>query len=233
MCNRYGYNNPYAALLRAFERLGMIRWNGAEPNTRVDIRPTDKGPVIRDDGGLELADLRWGFVPDYWSYSLAAWKESLKPKPGSPAARRGPNPMTNARADSIKKTAGYKDAYAHKRCLVVASEYYEWKKLDPSPKAKSTMFRHTVIGEPTFAIAGIWARALAAEDGLIESYSMLTTDAGPDAAVVHHRQPVILRPDQWADWLAGADMADSFKGGSPAGTLHVERFDPAAVGALL
>lgn len=38
-------------------------------------------------------------------------------------------------------------------------------------------------------------------DGLVESCTILTTEAGPDMAPRHNRQPVILPRDGWMRWL--------------------------------
>ena len=90
MCNRYGYNNPLAALQRTFSELEHVRWDGLAPNATdlLQIRPTDRAPVIRPvDGGLELAMFRWGIIPNTWRGTARAWMAQL----------RG-NPLTNARS---------------------------------------------------------------------------------------------------------------------------------------
>ncbi|HEY3798374.1 MAG TPA: SOS response-associated peptidase [Caulobacteraceae bacterium] len=223
MCNRYGYNNPYRRLVEEFSDLGAIRWDGHEPNApRIDIRPTDKARVIRAaTDGLELVDIRWGYIPSNWSDTVAAWQEHQRPKPGE---RRSANPMTNARSESISKTTAYRDDYAHRRCLVPASSYFEWAQLSPDPKAKKTMFKFTVPTQPTFAFPGIWSRSRCGADGVIDSFALLTSAPGPDQASYHDSQPVILDRAQWMDWLnTGTDLAPSFKG-SPAGTIVAEYF---------
>ena len=51
-----------------------------------------------------------------------------------------------------------------------------------------------------FAVAGIWRDS--PEWGL--AYSMVMTEACLDVADVHDRMPVILRRQDWTDWLDGA-----------------------------
>lgn len=108
-----------------------------------------------------------------------------------------------------------------------ATNYFEWTAADSErPKGKKLMWRFTVPGQETFAFPGIWDHAETA-DGPLDSFALLTSAPGPDQAPYHNRQPVILERADWADWLeAGGDMAGGFKG-SPAGTITVERFDPA------
>jgi putative SOS response-associated peptidase YedK len=78
----------------------------------------------------------------------------------------------------------------------------------------------------------IWDHAETA-DGPIDSFTLLTSAPGPDQAVYHNRQPVILERAQWSDWLdVKNDMAPSFRG-SPEGTITVERFVEAAAAPQL
>ncbi|HWA60638.1 MAG TPA: SOS response-associated peptidase [Caulobacteraceae bacterium] len=222
MCNRYGYKHPYQRLLQEFSDLGPVRWNGAEPNApRLEIRPTDKAPIIREggDGALELAEVRWGFIPANWTGTVAEWQAHQRPKPGE---RRSANPMTNARAETIGKTSAWREAYATRRCLVPATHYFEWSLVSDEAKGRKTMFRFTVPAQEVFAFPGVWSRARAGADGVVDSFALLTSAPGPDQAPYHDRQPVILERSQWADWLnTTVDLAPSFKG-SPAGTIAVE-----------
>jgi putative SOS response-associated peptidase YedK len=80
-----------------------------------------------------------------------------------------------------------------------------------------------VPGQTAFAFASLWEYARLPE-GPLESFVFLTSPPGPDQAVYHNREPVVLRRDQWTKWLDLAnDMAASFRG-SPAGSLNVEPF---------
>jgi len=216
MCNRYGYNHPLKRLIDEFSTVGSIRWNGLEPNAPLDqIRPTDRAPIIRPvNGAMTLDMLRWGLVPNTWRGPLKAWMAQL----------RG-NPLTNARAETVATTSTFRDAYAARRCLVPATNYFEWTAADPErPKGKKLMWRFSVPGQEVFAFPGIWDHAETA-DGPVDSFTLLTSAPGPDQAPYHNRQPVILERAQWADWLdVGNDMASSFLG-SPAGSIVVERFD--------
>jgi putative SOS response-associated peptidase YedK len=221
MCNRYGYNHPLKRLIDEFSTVGPIRWNGLEPNAPLDqIRPTDRAPIIRPlSGGLELDMLRWGLVPNTWRGPLKAWMAQL----------RG-NPLTNARAETVATTSTFREAYAARRCLVPATNYFEWTTDPERPKGRKLMWRFTVPAQEVFAFPGIWDHAETA-DGPVDSFTLLTSAPGPDQAPYHNRQPVILERDQWADWLdVGNDMAPSFRG-SPAGTIHVERFIEAPAAA--
>jgi putative SOS response-associated peptidase YedK len=150
MCNRYGYNDPLAALQRTFSELDHVSWDGAEPNAPLDqIRPTDRAPIVRPaEGGLELVMLRWDLVPSTWRGSLKAWTAEL----------RG-NPLTNARSEGVASNKAFREPYASGRCLVPASNYFEWTTDPERPKGRKLMWKFSVPDQPTFAFPGIWDHA--------------------------------------------------------------------------
>jgi len=53
---------------------------------------------------------------------------------------------------------------------------------------------------PLFAVAGVWRTT--AEWG--DAYSMVMANACIAMAGVHNRMPVILHPDDWAQWVGGS-----------------------------
>jgi putative SOS response-associated peptidase YedK len=223
MCNRYGYNHPLKRLIEEFSDVGPIRWHGLEPNAALDqIRPTDRAPIIRTVAGETTLDMvRWGIVPNTWRGPVKAWAAQL----------RG-NPLTNARSETIATTSTFRDAYSARRCLVPASNYFEWTTDPERPKGKKLMWKFTVPAQDVFAFPGVWDHAETA-DGPLDSFTLLTSAPGPDQAPYHIRQPVILERAQWADWLdVRNDMAPTFKGSS-AGTIAAERFVEAPAQATL
>ena len=133
---------------------------------------------------------------------------------------------TNARAETVSTLPSFKGPYGRRRCLVPATQYFEWTTDQANPKGRKLMWRFAVPGQTTFALAGLWERAQLPE-GSIETFVFLTSAPGPDQALYHNREPVVLRRDQWGAWLdPGNDMAPGFRG-SPAGSLIVERFTEA------
>ena len=75
------------------------------------------------------------------------------------------------------------------------------------------------MGEPIFAIAGIWRET----EDVGEAYTMLTMEPGPDIAPYHDRQIVILERESWADWLDPSVSAKPLIKPLPAGSLSVEQ----------
>ena len=102
-----------------------------------------------------------------------------------------------------------------KRCLILASAFFEFKG-KTYPKAK---YRFTLSDHPMMAVAGLWREG---EGNQPPSFTMLTTEPGPDVAPIHDRQIVVLAPDRWADWLYLSKPEKELLAPLPKGSLEVE-----------
>ena len=153
------------------------RYNGA---------PTQDFAVCRvDDGGRRrIAELRWGLVPSWWE-----------------AADMGPT-LINARAETIREKRAFADACRARRCLVPADGWFEWQ--GPS-RARQPFYLTLASGRP-ISFAGIWERWETRRE-VIESFAIVTTPAAAELADIHHRQPAIVDPDWFAEWLDPAAPA--------------------------
>src|SRR5208282_2003866 len=92
-----------------------------------------------------------------------------------------------------------------------------------NPKGRKLMWRFSVPAQETFAFPGLWDRAHTS-DGPIESYTLLTTAAGPDMTAYHDRQPVILARADWSEWLDLAHDPMGLLHAGPPGTIAAQRF---------
>ncbi len=105
-----------------------------------------------------------------------------------------------------------------KRCLVILSGFFEFTGTK-SPKAKH---RFSLKGSPVMAIAGLWSED---DDGAL-SFTMLTTEPGPDIAPYHDRQVCVILPEDWAHWLFLTKPEAGLLKPLPAGSLDVVTVRP-------
>ncbi len=181
MCGRFAFYSPSEATAALF---GVSASITVEP--RFNIAPSQYIAGVRDtdDTGRELAMFRWGLVP-FWAKDPAIG-----------------NRMINARAETVSEKPSFRAAYRHRRCLILADGFYEWKK---EGAGKVPYFISLANGEP-FAFAGLWETWQSKETKeIIQSATLITTAANEFISGVHHRMPVILRPDTADRWLAGDD----------------------------
>jgi len=179
MCGRFILTTPIEALAEIF---GFSERPNLAP--RHNIAPTQLVAAVRsgEDGVRHLAVLRWGLVP-FWA------------KDTSIGAR-----MINARGESVAEKPAFRAAFRHRRCLIPADGFYEWKKA-PDGGKQPFLIRRPSGG--AFAFAGLWESWEDQDSGeLLESCSIITTEANATLEPIHHRMPVILDEAGRAEWLA-------------------------------
>ncbi len=179
MCGRFAFYSPSEATAALFGVDGNI---AVEP--RYNIAPTQYVAAVREDEDLnrELVMLRWGLVP-FWAKD---------PTIG--------NRMINARAETVAEKPSYRAAFRHRRCLVLADGFYEWRK---QGAAKTPYFISLASGEP-FGLAALWENWTDKDSGeSMQTTTLITTAANDFMAALHHRMPVILQADTADVWLSG------------------------------
>jgi putative SOS response-associated peptidase YedK len=153
-----------------------------ELKPRFNIAPTQDIACILNESPTELSYLRWGLIPS-WSKD-----ESIG------------NKMINARGETISEKPSFRNAFRKRRCLILSSGFYEWKKTEGVAK-KSPYFIFLRSGMP-FAFAGVWESWKNPETGIrINSTSIITTFANELMLRLHDRMPVIIHPDNYELWL--------------------------------
>jgi putative SOS response-associated peptidase YedK len=179
MCGRFAFYSPSEATAALF---------GVESSTpvvpRYNIAPTQFIAAIRrdDEEQSELVMLRWGLVP-FWAKDPAIG-----------------NRMINARAETVAEKPSFRNAYRKRRSLILADGFYEWRK---EGETKTPYLISLADGSP-FAFAGLWEQWNSKEtDEAIQSTAIITTAANEFMSQVHHRMPVVLRPENAARWLDG------------------------------
>jgi putative SOS response-associated peptidase YedK len=207
MCNRFRSSLGWRDWTEDFSDTKVpLRFPDPLPNLLPEVRPTDPHPILRPldpadpMAGLEAKVIRWDLVPHSWRGPI-----------------KGKFLATNARSETVHTTSAFKEAFARRRCLVPADGFYEWT----GEKGRKVKWLITAPSQRCFCFAGLWDHAETA-DGPVDSFTILTTAAGPDMEPLHNRQPVILPRDRWGDWLnLEGDPAPLYQPG-PAGTLKTE-----------
>jgi putative SOS response-associated peptidase YedK len=104
----------------------------------------------------------------------------------------------------------FRAAFAHRRCLIPADGFFEWKLVGTGGKKpdRQPMYIHRPDGD-LFAFAGLWEIWRSPDGTPLRSCTIVTVDAVPKIADIHERMPAMLRPDLEALWLdPAATMAD-------------------------
>jgi len=176
MCGRFTLTVSARVLAELFDVPEPV---GLAP--RYNIAPTQQVLVARTgDGGRELASVRWGLIPH--------WTDD--PSIGSR--------MINARGETVATKPAFRSALKHRRCLIPADGFYEWKK---EAGGKQPYLIRFADGR-AFAFAGLWERWLPRDGGEpIDSCTIITTTPNELLRELHDRMPVILPTAAFDDWL--------------------------------
>lgn len=185
MCGRFVLRASPQNLQMLFELDGA-----PQTGARYNIAPTQPVLAVRTNphgGAREATYLNWGLVP-FWAKD---------PKIGSR--------MINARSETAAEKPSFRAAYKYRRCIVPADGFYEWKK----EQGGKQPYLIGLASGGVFGIAGLWEHW--EQDGsVIESCTLLTTDANVFMAPLHHRMPVILDRQDYDEWLdASVQKADT------------------------
>jgi putative SOS response-associated peptidase YedK len=178
MCGRFALAYPAAVLQDWYECISMpaypLRFNVAPGNSVVSIRTSDDGRT----GGM----MRWGYIPS-WAKDPAAL------------------PMLhNARGETVAEKPMFRKAFRHRRCLIPASGFYEWKNV-AGQRTRQPFYISHKDGSP-LSFAGIWSNACTADGERVDTCAILTTGANAVLEPIHARMPVIIAPHDWAIWLS-------------------------------
>ena len=189
MCGRYYRKSDKQKIAEAFHATKVDDF--PLPPWDYNVAPTIMQPIIRknrDTGERELVSLRWGLIP-FFTKDLTDVKGIS---------------TINARAETIATSGTYREPFKRRRCIVPASGFYEWKKLDPTRKQP---FAFDLSNGKMMGFAGLWdawkepKSSPQAVDRWLQSYTIITTEANELTAPVHNRMPVILRPGDFDRWL--------------------------------
>ncbi|MCY1543176.1 SOS response associated peptidase (SRAP) [compost metagenome] len=125
--------------------------------------------------------MKWGFIP--------------KDAPNANSVFR--YKTFTARSEGIFDKPTWQTAIRSTRCLIPANGFYEWKKTADS---KQPFYIHPT-DQPTFAFAGLYSSWTDPEGKEWGTCSIITTNSGAESDMTPSRLPVIVHPDDEADWL--------------------------------
>ncbi len=174
MCGRYRRRSDKQRIAEAFEAgMGL---DELYLEAEDDIAPGSAQPVVLEnaDGMRQIERMRWGFqLPDRFLF--------------------------NARSEGIETSRFWQESFRQRRCLVPADSFYEWQMVTRGKKPK---YEFEVVGRQPFGMAGIWAPWKNPKTGMIENtFAILTGEANAVMRPIHDREPVIIDPRDYAEYL--------------------------------
>jgi putative SOS response-associated peptidase YedK len=176
MCGRYALFGPISRYSRWFN----VDDEAVDCPPRYNVAPSLVLPVVRQlpDGRRHFVLARWGLIP-YWVRDPASL-----------------NKPVNAKVENAPMRAMFREAWQRRRVLVPADGFYEWL---AQGGRKQPYFLRLKSKEP-LGLGGLYEEWRGPE-GPLATFTLLTTEPNELVRTVHDRMPVIIRPDDYADWL--------------------------------
>ncbi|GAA1348800.1 SOS response-associated peptidase [Falsarthrobacter nasiphocae] len=199
MCGRYVVARSTGDLMAEFD---LQAGGDVDVRESYNVAPTTPVPIVvrrpgedgEGPGPRELAVARWGLVPP-WAKDLNFSSRAF-----------------NARSETVREKPTFRSAVKRKRCLVLASGYYEWLAPETPSGKKRPFFIHPEDGS-TIAFAGLyewWRDPAGGEESPWVLSCTILTMASPDQdepgvlgelGRLHDRLPVPLDPAFFDEWL--------------------------------
>lgn len=176
MCGRYGF---IPGSKDQFKKRFNVERVDFDINPHYNVAPGQTMPVVTHHSPNTVEEMKWGLVP-FWAKD---------PKIGYQ--------MINARAETVATKPSFRRSFTKQRCLVPASGFFEWKKLDGSKQPFYIRLKHA----PLFSFAGLYDIWKDAEGRELKTYTIITTEPNSLLAPIHNRMPVILTEAGEITWL--------------------------------
>lgn len=180
MCGRYAIEKLDKEYIELMRKLGNNFRSAKARTDRFQVAPAQTAPILRVyDGERRFDQVRWQLYESWWKN-----------------ISRGP--MINARADKVFENSMYKHSALKRRCLVLATGWYEWPK---KPRKGLPHFIHKKDSSPVM-FAGIWSTYHSDEKKIHEdNFAITTTEPHKIIKPFHDRMPVIINPKDYDSWL--------------------------------
>jgi putative SOS response-associated peptidase YedK len=174
MCGRFTFQ-PTEAFYARFQlsnRLDALV-------SRYNIAPGQMVPVIIANSPRNIVLMRWGLIPHWAKDTKSAYK------------------MINARVETLTQRPAFRGLLSHNRCLVPASGFYEWQ----GEGRDKTPYYIYPEDQQYIAFAGLYNTWTTPDGEDLYTFTIITTDADPFMARLHHRMPVILARALEEAWI--------------------------------
>ena len=121
---------------------------------------------------------KWGLIPH--------WSKEAKTKYST----------INARIETVAEKPVYRTPFKHRRCLIPADGFYEWKVVD----GRKVPHHIRMSDGDVFALAGLWDHWEGGGESL-ESCSIIVMPANDVTKPLHERMPALIAPAHFDLWL--------------------------------
>ncbi|TGM46001.1 SOS response-associated peptidase [Leptospira vanthielii] len=181
MCGRYALNASSSQVLEHFQLKYEEDLRNTDLRTEKEVFPSKiEEVVVRIDNQNILEKKTWGLS------KLVIKGNTLK------------DSVNVATIEKLAKYSLWSKALKKHRLLIPATSYFEWKELDKFTKEKYEIYNPD---NHIFAFAGLNIIYVDSEMKRKECFVIITTEANEKIKNIHHRQPAIVKQENYNEWL--------------------------------
>ena len=152
-----------------------------------NITPASLHPIVIKEGGeRQFRQARWGLIPPDAEEERAGNEHYAEP------------------AEDILDDEWLEECVNERRCLVPANGFYKWK----FSERKETPFYIRLLSNRLTAFAGIYSVWQSASGRKVYSFAIITTKANALVEPVDDRMPVLLKRENFEEWLSSKDLSE-------------------------
>lgn len=187
MCGRYALTATPEEILHFLSVIDIEdfpqRYNIAPTQPILVVASSERGPPGSNLPARRALLARWGFIPG-WAKDPADFPL-----------------LINARMETASEKASFRAAMRHRRILIPASGFYEWRRppKDTGVKPQAYWIRPRAGG--LVAFGGLLETYSSAEGSELDTAAILTTKANAAMRGIHDRMPVVIPPEEFSRWL--------------------------------
>ena len=174
-------SEEYEDIKELLREIGDTIKTGFSTYQKKDYYPGNEAFVfIGNENGISFELVKWGFSLD----------KKL---------------VINGRSETVFQKPMFKNLTGESKCVIPATGFYEWKKMNPEEKIKNKIIKTKYIisqkDSPIFYMAGLYRQE---KDG--QKFVILTKEAKGEMREIHDRVPVILKEDVIREYLHSKDV---------------------------
>lgn len=175
MCNLLRYKDRLQQAYAKFE-FSEVR---IEPKIRFKVAPSEPAPVITiQEDAAKIGMMHFGL-------------------------QTGKGRQLMARGETVEKLPMFRDAFRHRRCLIIAHGFYDSVDMGGYRQPWHIHLK----GDELMCFAGLWE----SRPDAAHNFTIVSAPANKVLARVIDRMPVILPEAAWKPWLDRATPAEALK----------------------
>jgi len=179
MCGRFAQAIPLGKL----NMTGLFDEVDSDYMESFNVAPSHNASVVSvKDGRRVLSLKKWGLVPSW----------SKDDKMGSR--------LINARGETLKDKPSFRNAFRKRRCIIPVSGFYEWR--TEAGVKKPFFIRMSGDGDTEpMLLAGLHESWNRPDGEILETFTIITTDACEKLRIIHDRMPAVIMPVDIETWF--------------------------------